>query len=80
MGSHVAFKHGKYAEVSSQSSSSAFKNVAATPLSQAELDHSTDAPDEIQPTSVVSIPLPEITTSDSPSTSATVDMRSSSTP
>ena len=73
LGSHIAFEHGKYAEVSSQSSSSAFKNVAATPLSQAELNHSTDAPDEIQPTSVVSIPLPETTTSDSPSTSATVD-------
>ena len=70
--SHIAFKHGKYAEVSSQSSSSAYKNVAATPLSQAELNHSTDAPDEIQPTSAVSIPLPE-TTSDSPSTSANVD-------
>ena len=41
--------------------------------SQAELNHSTDAPDEIQPTYVVSIPLPETTTSDSPSTSATVD-------
>ena len=33
LGSHIAFKYGKYAEVSSQSSSSAFKNVAATPLS-----------------------------------------------
>ena len=73
MGSHIAFKHGKYAEVSSQSSSSAFKNVATTLLSQAELNHSTDAPDKIQPTSVVSIPLPETTMSDSPSTSATVD-------
>ena len=75
LGSHIVFKHGKYADVSSQSSSSAFKNVATTPVSEAELHHSTDAPDEIQPTSVVSIPLPETTTSDSPSTSATVDSR-----
>ena len=37
------------------------------------MNHSTDAPDEIQPTSVVSIPLPATTTSDSPSTSATAD-------
>ena len=73
LGSHIAFKHGTYADVSSQSSSSAFKNVATTPLSQAELNHSTNAPNEIQPTSVVSIPLSETTTSDSASTSATVD-------
>ena len=51
-----------------------FKNKQAlgSPIAfKHELNHSTDAPDEIQPTSV--IPLPETTTSDSPSTSTTVD-------
>ena len=73
LGSHIAFKHGKYAEVSFQSSNSALKNVAAIPSSQAEPIHSTDAPKEILTTSVASISFAESSASDSTSTSATVD-------
>ena len=63
LGSHIAFKHRKYAEVSSQLS----PQVKPKPI------HSTDAPKEIQTTSVASISLAETPTSDSPSTSTTVD-------
>ena len=55
----MAFKHGKYAEVSSQSSNSAFKNVAAIPPGQTEPIHLPDAPKEIPTTSVAIISLPE---------------------
>ena len=73
LGSHVAFKRGKCTEVLSQCSNSELKNVAAIPSSQAEPIHSTDAPKEIPTMSVASISLAETPTSDSPSTSTTVD-------
>ena len=59
MGSHIAFKHGKYAEV--------FKFFAQK-FSSFPLK-----PKEIPTTSVASISLAETPTSDSPSTSTTVD-------
>ena len=71
--SHIAFKHGKYAQVSSQSSGFALKNVVAIPSSQAEPIHSTDAPKKIPIKPIGSISLAETPPSDSPSTSTTVD-------
>ena len=69
----MAFKHGKYTKVSSQSSNSALKNVAASPSRYAEPIYSTDAPQEIPITPVASISLAETPMSYRPSTSTTVD-------